>query len=98
GKLPVSLPELYPYGYGLEIPKRPMTLAAGRPEDVGFQAAGLAAVDDAIESAISRKAFPGAVVAIGKDGVLVHLKAFGKLSYDANAAPVAPEPLYDVPN
>jgi CubicO group peptidase (beta-lactamase class C family) len=96
GKLPVSLPELYAYGYGLEIPRRPMTLAAGRPEDVGFQAAGLAAVDEAIESGIARKAFPGAVVAIGKDGVLVHLKAFGKLSYDANAAPVASDTLYDL--
>jgi beta-glucosidase-like glycosyl hydrolase/CubicO group peptidase (beta-lactamase class C family) len=96
GKLPVSLPELYPYGHGLDIPRRPMTLVPGRPEDVGFHPDGLAAIDSVIEAAVGSKAFPGAVVAVGKDGVLAHLKAFGKLSYDVEAAAVRPDTIYDL--
>jgi beta-N-acetylhexosaminidase len=96
GKLPVTLPGLYPYGHGLEIPKREMTLRVARPEDVGFRAEGLAGVDSVMEQALARKAFPGGVVAVGKDGALVHLRAFGRLSYDDDAPEVRTDTLYDL--
>ena len=96
GKLPVTLPGLYPYGHGLEIPKREMTLRAARPEDVGFRADGLAGVDAVMERALAAKAFPGGVVAVGRDGALVHLRAFGRLSYDADAPEVRTDTIYDL--
>jgi CubicO group peptidase (beta-lactamase class C family) len=96
GKLPVTLPGLYPYGHGLEIPKREMTLRAARPEEAGFRADGMAGVDSAMERALAAKAFPGGVVAVGKDGALVHLRAFGRLSYDADAPEVRTDTIYDL--
>ncbi len=39
---------------------------------------------------------PAAVVAVGRRGRLAHLRAFGRLSYDADAAPVTIETLYDL--
>jgi CubicO group peptidase (beta-lactamase class C family) len=45
---------------------------------------------------VAEKAFPGGVVAVGKDGALVHLRAYGRLSYDADAAEVRPDTLYDL--
>jgi beta-N-acetylhexosaminidase len=40
GRLPVTLPGLYPYGHGLELPRRAMTLAPAPPEAEGFSACG----------------------------------------------------------
>ncbi len=96
GKLPVTLPDLYPYGHGLSVPRRDMTLQSARPEDVGFKPGGMEAVDRVIEDAIANKAFPGAVVAVGKDGALVHLRAFGRLTYADGGAPAATDTLYDL--
>jgi CubicO group peptidase (beta-lactamase class C family) len=96
GKLPVTLPGMYPYGHGLEIPKRDMTLRAARPEDVGFRADAMAAVDSVVERAVADGAFPGGVVAVGKDGALAHLRAFGRLSYEADATEVRADTIYDL--
>ena len=73
-----------------------MTLRAGSPAAAGFRPDGMAEVDRVIEAAVAAHAFPGAVVAVGKDGVLAHLKAFGHLSYDADAASVQTDTLYDL--
>ena len=96
GKLPVTLPGFYPYGHGLEMPKREMTLRVARPEDVGFRADGLAAADALVERGVAQKAFPGGVLAVGKDAALAHLRAFGRLSYDADAPEVRTDTLYDL--
>jgi CubicO group peptidase (beta-lactamase class C family) len=96
GKLPVSLPGLYAYGHGLDLPRRPMTLRTARPEEVGLRQDAFAAVDEVITRAVAQKAFPGAVVAIGRDGALVHLRAFGHLTYDANAPEVKTDTIYDL--
>ncbi|HET8647829.1 MAG TPA: glycoside hydrolase family 3 N-terminal domain-containing protein, partial [Vicinamibacteria bacterium] len=37
GKLPVTLPDLYPYGHGLQLARRPMSLRAAAPEESGFR-------------------------------------------------------------
>jgi beta-glucosidase-like glycosyl hydrolase/CubicO group peptidase (beta-lactamase class C family) len=96
GVLPVTLPGLYPYGHGLQIPRRAMTLARARPEDLGFRPGGLAAADEVVERAVAEKAFPGAVLAVGKGGALVHLRAFGRMRYDADAPAVLPDTIYDL--
>src|SRR5260370_22077719 len=52
GKLPVTLPGLYAYGHGIEIPRREMTLRRAPPEEVGFRPAGLAAVDPRLQQPV----------------------------------------------
>jgi len=96
GKLPVTLPGMYPYGHGLEIPKRDMTLRVARPGDAGFRADAMAGVDSVMERAVADRAFPGGVVAVGKDGALVHLRAFGRLSHDADATEARTDTIYDL--
>jgi beta-N-acetylhexosaminidase len=96
GRLPVSLPGLYASGHGLQIPAHPMTLRPSAPEAAGFRAGGLAEAERVIESAIAARAFPGAVLAVGHDGRLAELRAFGRLSYDADAPTTTPETVYDL--
>jgi hypothetical protein len=48
-------------------------------DDVGFSQAGLARMDDFFAREIAAKRVPGAVVAIARDGKLVHYKAYGQL-------------------
>src|SRR4029453_14173216 len=92
----VTLPGLYPSGHGLQIPRREMTLRAAAPESTGFRPGGRDERDRVIEKAVADKSFPGGVVAVGKDGALVHLRAFGRLSYDADAAAVRDDTIYDL--
>ncbi|MCB1036917.1 MAG: serine hydrolase, partial [Acidobacteria bacterium] len=100
GKLPVTLPGLYPYGHGLELARRKMTLEdlteGASPEAAGVRPGGLEAVDRILEGFLEQKAFPGAVLAVGLRGKLIHLKAVGKLTYDEDARPVAPNTVYDL--
>lgn len=96
GKLPVTLPDLYPYGHGLRLGRRAMTLRVARPEEVGFRGDGLAEVQTVVGRALADKAFPGAVLAVGKDGALVHLRGYGRLSYDAGAPVVETDTIYDL--
>jgi len=96
GRLPVTIPGSHPRGHGLQIPRHDMTLRTARPEDVGFRPQGMAEVDRVIDGFLAQKAFPGGVVAVGKDGALVHLRAFGRLSYDPDAAAAVPDTIYDL--
>jgi CubicO group peptidase (beta-lactamase class C family) len=67
-----------------------------RPEAAGFRPGGLAEVDRLLEGFRRRGAFPGGVLAVGREGSLVHLHPFGRLSYDADARPVTADTLYDL--
>ena len=62
----------------------------------GFRPGGLEAVDAVVEAGVAARAFPGGVLAVGLDGALVHSRAFGRLSYDPDAAAVATDTLYDL--
>jgi beta-N-acetylhexosaminidase len=96
GRLPVTIPGIARYGDGIEMQAREMTLRTARPAEVGFRSGGLEDVDLMLEGFIAQKAFPGGVLAVGKDGALVHLSALGRLSWDASAAPVATDTIYDL--
>jgi CubicO group peptidase (beta-lactamase class C family) len=54
-------------------------LPEARPDEVGFSEQGLARLDDFFAREIAAKRVPGAVVAIARDGKLVHYKAYGQL-------------------
>ncbi len=62
----------------------------------GFRPEGLEAVDAVVAAGVASRAFPGGVLAVGRDGALAHLRAFGRLSYDPGAAEVAIDTLYDL--
>ena len=96
GKLPVTLPDLYPYGHGLMVPKHEMTLRVAKPDEVGLRADAVAEADRVVEAAVGERAFPGAVLAVGRDGALVHLRPFGRLTYEADAPPVRVDTVYDL--
>src|SRR5882757_1154449 len=92
GKLPVTIPGVnLKAGFGMELPANPMK---SQPMDVRG-GAQLQPAFDAIEKAITDKAFPGATLAVGYRGK-VSLHAFGKLSYDAKAAATVPTTMYDI--
>ncbi len=74
----------------------PPPIASASAAPGGFRPGGLEAVDAIVEAAIAARAFPGGVLAVGLDGALVHLRAFGRLSYDPDAAAVATDTLYDL--
>jgi CubicO group peptidase (beta-lactamase class C family) len=54
-------------------------LPEAMPDDVGFSQQGLARLNDFFTREIAGKRVPGAVVAIARDGKLVHYKAYGQL-------------------
>jgi beta-N-acetylhexosaminidase len=96
GRLPVTLSEAHPYGQGIEIPSRAMTLRTASPENAGFKPGGMAEVDRVIEDFVEQGAFPGGIVAVGHRGALVHLYPFGRLSYDEDAPEVEEDTIYDL--
>ncbi len=96
GRLPVTLPGLYPYGHGLDIERREMTLRDARPEEAGFRSGAFQEVDRVVEGFLAEGAFPGAVLAVGHRGALVHLKPYGRLSYDQEAPSVRADTIYDL--
>ncbi|MCA1389555.1 beta-lactamase family protein [Bradyrhizobium sp. BRP20] len=58
---------------------RAAPLPEANPDDVGFSKQGLARLDNFFAREIAAKRVPGAVVAIARDGKLVHYKAYGLL-------------------
>ena len=93
GKLPITIPQLYPFGSGLEI--NAIRLRKGLPEEVGMDSRRLRRVDTLLYQAIADSAFPGAALAIGRAGVLVKSQGYGYLTYNSDI-PVTPQTLFDL--
>ncbi len=95
GKLSVSIPNTpFKVGYGLKVEKSSLRNASSISsvkEKEQFKV-----VDKMIDEAIGDSAFPGAVLLIAKDGVIVHEKAFGHLSYDPNSRKAVKNTIYDL--
>jgi CubicO group peptidase (beta-lactamase class C family) len=78
------------------LPKHEMTLRAASPAEGGFRADAMTEPDRIVEAAVASRAFPGAVLAVGREGQLVHLRAFGRLTYDEGASAVHTDTVYDL--
>ena len=75
GKLPVTLPGLYAYGHGLELPKRAMTLRTPAPAEAGFGREGLAEADRVVEEGVRSGPSP---VLCSRWGTEAHSFTFGR--------------------
>jgi beta-N-acetylhexosaminidase len=92
GKLPVTVCEYFKYGAGITTSK---LLAEVAPSAVGLNVDKLETIDSIVADGIKKKAFPGAVVLIAKDGKIVFDKAYGHLTYEG-VKPVYRETVYDM--
>jgi beta-N-acetylhexosaminidase len=94
GRLPVTASPLARYNFGQN------SLNVGRltmdfPENVGINSKKLEKIDDIVNDAISRNAFPGGQVLVARRGKVVYHKAFGTLRY-GNSEKVTTETIYDL--
>jgi beta-N-acetylhexosaminidase len=94
GRLPVSIRGKYPFGSGLDLPQT--QLRRDDPAVAGFDPEDLQRVDAVVNNAIADSAFPGAQLAIVKDGLLVYDRSFGRLTYDTASPPVDEGTMYDL--
>jgi beta-N-acetylhexosaminidase len=92
GKLPVTISPELPYGTGITIDnKLPLT----QPETVGLNSIVLGKIDSIANDAIVRKATPGCVVLVAKDGKVAWNRAYGYTTFDSSQA-VTTDMLYDL--
>jgi beta-glucosidase-like glycosyl hydrolase/CubicO group peptidase (beta-lactamase class C family) len=89
-KLPVTIPDLYKTGDGLERPARKMELVNEIKDDIFEEAYAV------LEQAIADSIFPGAQVAIVHDGKLIASRGFGRQTYDPASPAITTETLYDI--
>jgi len=94
GKLPVTIPGRYAFGEGVEY--KSIVLREGKPEEAGFNADSLSRVNSIIEHAIADSAFPGAVLLVAKDGIVVHEQAYGHFTYDALSERMTTDAIFDL--
>ena len=59
-----------------------------KPEEAGLRSELLAFIDGEVERAIANKQMPGAVVAIGRQGKLAFLKAYGNKQVQPSVVPM----------
>jgi beta-glucosidase-like glycosyl hydrolase/CubicO group peptidase (beta-lactamase class C family) len=91
GAISVTVPGVVKRGEGLHVPASPMTL---QPAPVSMSA-GLRPACDLLDRAVSARAFPGGVLAVGWNNHLA-VHPFGKLTRDAESPAVTADTIYDV--
>lgn len=94
GRFPVNVPGVARVGTGLDIPKSRIGFAT--PLAQGFSPLLTARIDSIAREAIKAKAFPGCQILVAKGGNVVLDKAYGRISYAADAPAVTSETLYDI--
>lgn len=53
-------------------------------------------VDRIVESAVLHREFPGSTLAIGNRSGLLHLRSFGRLTFEPSSPATTPETIYDL--
>jgi CubicO group peptidase (beta-lactamase class C family) len=95
---PARTPVLVIPAPGPPSPRLPtiLGLAAAPPATVGMDSTLPARLDSIVRVAIAEGAAPGASVAVGRYGRLVHLKGYGTLDYAAGSPVVDANTIYDL--
>jgi beta-glucosidase-like glycosyl hydrolase/CubicO group peptidase (beta-lactamase class C family) len=94
GKLPVDIPGSFPFGAGIAM--EAAKLRKGDSFLAGFDPARLRRIDSIITAAIRDSAFPGAEVAVVRNGAMVWNRAYGTTTYDVNAREVTTSTIFDL--
>lgn len=92
GRLTEAVAGIAPAGAGVRY--RQQRLRPGSPLAAGLDAGAAARVDAVMERAVASGAFPGGAVAVGRDGVLLRLRGYGRLT--PGGAQVTAETPYDL--
>jgi Beta-glucosidase-related glycosidases len=92
GKLPVTVCDQFKFGSGISANH---ALPVVNPQDVGLDAVKLNVIDSIVTDAIAKRATPGAVVMVARNGKIAYQKAFGHYNYDSSKR-VTTETIYDV--
>ena len=92
GSLPVTVCENLKYGMGLSST---IDLPWVNATQAGFDAAKLNKIDSIAQDAIAKKAIPGCVVLVVKDGKIVFQKSYGYTSFE-NKNAVTMSSVYDM--
>ncbi len=95
GKLPVSASSKYESNMGVSTNKI-FRLGYGIPEEVGIDSRKLLKIDTIARKAISRKATPGCVVLVAKNGKVVFNKAYGNHTFSKSSFAMQTDDLFDV--
>ncbi len=93
GVLPVTVCDQYTYGFGLTATNGSLPLI--NPNQAGFASEMSSQIDSIANDAIAKKAIPGCVVLVAKDGKIAYEKAYGDYSFD-NKEPVTTNAVYDM--
>lgn len=94
GRLPVTIPDLYAFGSGIDMAQQ--RIRFDEPESVDMIPDSIAQIDAIMNQAIADKVFPGGVVAVVKDGVMVHHKAYGRHTYEPDARLYLKDDIFDM--
>ena len=94
GKLPITIPPHYKFGDGITYNRQ--SIKIGEPCEVGGNKEEFKKVDELISNAIRDSIFPGATVLAVKNGVIVHNRGYGNLTFEKNSAAVTPKTIYDL--
>lgn len=111
GRLPIPLPPHHALGDGITVEPDsfalqraergstvsvPADLPRAEPAEVGFDARLNARIDSIVKAALADSVAPGAAVAVGRRGRLVHLRGYGQIDYASDAPPATDSTLWDL--
>ena len=93
GVVPVTVCDNFKFGFG--ITANAGSLPFKNPNQSGFDIAMTDRIDSITNDAIQRKAIPGCVLLVAKDGKIAYQKAYGHYDFDYNE-PVSLSSVYDM--
>ncbi|UKJ08303.1 glycoside hydrolase family 3 N-terminal domain-containing protein [Solitalea lacus] len=93
GKLPVTVGVGFKKGDG--VATKPTRLEYAMPEAVGIQLSDLNRIDSIAQDGVNKRAYPGCVVLVAKDGKVIYEKAFGYHSFE-NTVPDKVTDVFDL--
>lgn len=106
GALPIPIPPSHGLGEGVRVGRvdgglrngfsSPPSLPRAQPEDVGMDDRLDERIDSIVGVALFEGAAPGAAVAVGRGGRLVHLEGYGRLDPRQGFAAVTDSTIYDM--
>ena len=80
----------------VSLGNKTMMLRTASPEQAGCSSAKLQAVYRLLEDSVAARAFPGAVILIAKDGLVVGHSAFGRFTYEDTSPRMQADTLFDL--